>query len=302
MHDTVAQLLRALTLRPLGAREAAGDLGASPAAETLDTFVAPSIKMPHDRVYGGQVLAQSLIAATATVPSDRPVHSMHGYFLRPGDDTRDIEYQVDRIHDGRSFSTRRTQGLQSGEPIFSMIASFQERTGGLDHSDDMPLDMPDPESLPQPEDLFSRVEHPKAHYWAVERPFDIRYINGPVYTEVTGPTVAHQAVWMRCLDRLPDNPTVHRAALAWASDYTILEPVYRRHGIPWAIVPGLKTASLDHAMWFHRDGRADEWVLYVQESPSAQGGRGLGLGRMFSRDGTLIATVAQEGMIRLPEG
>lgn len=288
MDDNVARLLDSLTLRPVST------------TDEPDTFVGSSIRMPHHRVYGGQVLAQSIIAATATVPSDRPVHSMHGYFLRPGDDTQDIDYRVDRIHDGRSFSTRRTQGLQGGTPIFSMIASFQEPTSGLDHADTMPVDVPSPEDLPPPDTLFSRVEHPRAHYWATERPFDIRYINGPVYTEVTGPQVAHQAVWMRCVARLPDDPVLHRAALAFGSDYTILESIFRRHGIAWATYPGLKSASLDHAMWFHRDGRADEWILYTQESPSAQGGRGLALGRMFSRDGQLIATVAQEGMIRIP--
>lgn len=288
MHDNVTRLLSSLTLRP------------QPSAEEPDAFVGSSITMPHHRVFGGQVLGQSLVAATATVPSDRPVHSLHGYFLRPGDDTQDIEYRVDRIHDGRSFTTRRTQGIQDGKPIFSMIASFQERTDGLNHADDMPVDIPAPEDLSRPEDLFSRVEHPRAHYWATERPFDIRYVNGPVYTEVTGPHVAHQAVWMRCLDRLPDDPVIHRAALAFGSDYSILESIYRRHGIAWATHPGLKSASLDHAMWFHRDGRADEWILYTQESPSAQGGRGLSLGRMFTQDGVLIATVAQEGMIRIP--
>ena len=285
MHDSVTAMLDALTLRP------------QPGA--ADTFSATSIKMPHNRVFGGQVVAQTLIAASATVESSRPVHSMHGYFLRPGDDTQPIEYTVDRIHDGRSFSTRRTQGLQNGVPIFSMIASFQEVVTGLEHADSMPTGIPDPESLPEPAELFAELNHPRASYWAAQRPFDIRYINGPIYIDVPQPNVAHQAVWMRCLDQLPDDVNLHRAALAYASDYTILESIYRRHGVPWA-TEGLKAASLDHAMWFHRDGRADEWVLYVQESPSAQGGRGLCLGRMYSRDGILLATVAQEGMVRVP--
>jgi acyl-CoA thioesterase-2 len=255
--------------------------------------------MPHNRVFGGQVLAQTLIAASATVPSSRPVHSMHGYFLRPGDDTQPIEFSVDRIHDGRSFSTRRTQGLQKGVPIFSMIASFQEVVPGLDHAEPLPTGIPEPESLPEPAELFAELNHPQATYWAAQRPMDIRYVNGPIYVDVPKPNVSHQAVWMRCLDRLPDDASLHRAALAYASDYTILESIYRRHGVAWA-TEGLRAASLDHAMWFHRDGRADEWVLYVQESPSAQGGRGLCLGRMYSRDGTLLASVAQEGMVRVP--
>jgi len=200
VHESVAALLQALTLRP------------QPGSD--DTFVGTSIKMPHNRVFGGQVLAQTLIAASATVPSSRPVHSMHGYFLRPGDDTLPIEFSVDRIHDGRSFSTRRTQGLQKGVPIFSMIASFQEVVPGLDHAEPMPEGIPQPESLPEPAELFAEINHPQATYWAAQRPFDIRYVNGPIYLEVTGPNVAHQAVWMRCFDRLPDDASLHRAALA----------------------------------------------------------------------------------------
>jgi acyl-CoA thioesterase-2 len=142
--------------------------------------------------------------------------------------------------------------------------------------------------------------HPIAQYWANARPFDMRHVGSPIYFSVEGEPVAHQAVWIKALGDLPDDPVIHRAALAYASDYTILEPIYRRHGIPWSH-PGLKSASLDHAMWFHRDGRADQWLLYVQESPSAQGGRGLSLGRIFTRDGRLLATVAQEGMVRVPE-
>ena len=142
--------------------------------------------------------------------------------------------------------------------------------------------------------------HPVAQYWANARPFDMRHVDSPIYFTVKGEPVAHQAVWIKALGDLPNDPVLHRAALAYASDYTILESIYRRHGIAWSH-PGLKSASLDHAMWFHRDGRADQWVLYVQESPSAQGGRGLSLGRIFSSDGLLLATVAQEGMVRVPE-
>ena len=287
MHPNVERMLTALTLSP------------QPSHTEVDRFVAPSIKMPHNRVYGGQVMAQSLLAATATVDADRPAHSLHGYFLRPGDDTKPIEFHVDRIHDGRSFSTRRTQAYQEDRPIFSMIASFQTEDEGLDHFEPMPADMPAPEDLPSPREQFADTDDPRAHYWATERPFDVRYVNGPIYVKVSGEHVAHQAIWMRCLDRLPDDMAIHRAALAYASDYPILEPIYRRHGVPWA-TPGLKAASLDHAMWFHRSARADEWLLYTQESPSAQAGRGLGLGRIYTREGVLIATVAQEGTIRVP--
>ena len=280
-----------------------------PLAEMLETFdlsgsgsefLGKSQWMPHGRVYGGQVLAQSIVAASRTVAPDRSIHSLHGYFLRAGDITLPVNYSVDILRDGRSFSTRRVQGFQSGEPIFSMIASFQESDPGIEHQDGFPTDIEQPETLPSAADLMGSNPHPVAQYWANARPFDMRHVGSPIYFDVKGEPVAHQAVWIKALGTLPDDPIIHRAALAYASDYTILESIYRRHGIPWSH-PGLKSASLDHAMWFHRDGRADEWLLYVQESPSAQGGRGLALGRIFSREGLLLATVAQEGMVRVPE-
>jgi acyl-CoA thioesterase-2 len=181
-----------------------------------------------------------------------------------------------------------------------MIASFQDIDPGLEHQDAFPTGIPDPETLPSAAESMGDNPHPIAQYWANARPFDMRHVGSPIYFSVEGEPVAHQAVWIKALGELPDDPVIHRAALAYASDYTILEPIYRRHGIPWSY-PGLKSASLDHAMWFHRDGRADQWLLYVQESPSAQGGRGLSLGRIFTRDGRLLATVAQEGMVRVPE-
>ena len=180
-----------------------------------------------------------------------------------------------------------------------MIASFQDEDPGVNHQMDMPTGLPEPESLPTAGELLGPIDHPVAQYWATQRPFDLRHCESPIYMSVEGEKVAHQAVWMKSLSALPDDPMLHRAALAYVSDYTILEPIYRRHGIPWA-TPGLKAASLDHAMWFHRFGRVDEWMLYVQESPSAQGGRGLSLGRIYSRDGILLASVAQEGMVRVP--
>jgi acyl-CoA thioesterase-2 len=258
--------------------------------------------MPHGRIYGGQVLAQSLVAATKTIDTEgiRNIHSLHGYFLRPGDIELPIIFSVDRLRDGRSFSTRRVQAFQNDLPIFSMIASFQDTDPGLDHQDDFPQNIPDPESLPTAAELLGESEHPVVQYWAKARPFDLRHVTSPIFFMVEGEHVAHQAVWIKSLGELPDDQNIHRAAIAYASDYTILECIYRRHGIAWAH-RGLKSASLDHAMWFHRDGRADEWMLYVQESPSAQGGRGLSLGRLFNRQGQLLATVAQEGMVRVPE-
>ncbi|MCD1570053.1 acyl-CoA thioesterase II [Agromyces mediolanus] len=255
--------------------------------------------MPLGRVFGGQVLAQSLMAAMHTVEPERVIHSMHGYFLRPGDVEHPITFSVDRLHDGRSFSTRRTHAFQNGEPILSLIASFQTRDDGLEHQLAMPSDLPDPESLPSTADVLGKVDHDVARYWASERAFDMRHVPSPIYLEVEGERVPRQAVWMRAFGRLPDDPNQHRAALAYASDYSILEPILRAHGVAWT-TPGLKIASLDHAMWWHRDARVDEWLLYTQESPSAAGGRGLSLGRIYTRDGVLVASVAQEGMVRVP--
>ncbi len=287
MTEPLASFLTALDLTDTGART------------SEDIFTGPSQWMPLGRVFGGQVLAQSLIAAMRTVPDDRVVHSMHGYFLRPGDVNLPITFSVDRIHDGRSFSTRRTQAYQDGLPILSMIASFQDEDEGLNHQVDMPDDLPDPESLPNSAASLAHIDHPVAQYWASDRPFDMRHVPNPIYLTVEGEHVAHQAVWIKSVGPLPDDRDLHRAALAYASDYTIMESAMRRHGIAWS-TPGLKAASLDHAMWWHRFGRVDEWLLYVQESPSATGGRGLSLGRIFSRDGRLLASVAQEGMIRVP--
>lgn len=288
MSDPLSGLLATLDLTDTGART------------NEDIFTGPSQYMPGGRVYGGQVLAQSLVAAIRTVEPDRFVHSMHGYFLRPGDASMPITFSVDRIHDGRSFSTRRTQAYQNGEPILSMIASFQDVDEGLEHQVEMPSDLPDPETLPSTADLLGGIDHPVAQFWATERAFDIRHVGSPIYLAVDGERTAHQAVWMKAVGSLPDDPNLHRAAIAYASDHTILEPVLREHGISW-ITPGLKVASLDHAMWWHRDGRADEWLLYVQESPNAIGGRGLSFGRVFDRGGRLLASIAQEGMVRVPQ-
>ena len=278
---------------------AALDLTETGARRSEDILTGPSQWSPIGRVVGGQVLAQAVVAASHTAPEGRLVHSMHAYFLRPGDLDVPITFAVDRIHDGRSFSTRRTQAYQHGVPILSMIASFQRADGGVEHQATMP-ELPSPEDLPDERLVLAEIAHPLAQYWAQGRPFDMRHVPSPIYLSVEGERVAHQAVWLRAVGRLPDDPALHRAALAYVSDYTILEPIWRRHGIAWA-TPGLKSASLDHAMWWHRPFRADEWLAYVQESPSASGGRGLSLGRVFTRDGVLVASVAQEGMVRVPD-
>ncbi len=286
MVDPLASLLAAVDLTDTGART------------SEDIFTGPSQWSPQGRVFGGQVLAQSITAAMRTVPEDRLAHSMHGYFLRPGDVRHPITFSVDRIHDGRSFSTRRTQAYQQGAPILSMIASFQTDDDGLDHQSPMP-DVPAPETLPSTAEVLAGIDHPVADFWSHHRPFDLRHVPSPIYLRVDGEQTAHQAVWLKSFGAMPDDPNLHRAALAYASDYTILESILRRHGVAW-IAPGLKAASLDHAMWWHRPARVDEWLLYVQESPTAQGGRGLSLGRIYTRDGILVASVAQEGMVRLP--
>lgn len=275
------------------------DLSASDARTTEDIFTGASQSMPLGRVYGGQVLAQSIVAASRTIPDERTVHSMHGYFLRPGDSTKGITFSVDRIHDGRSFSTRRTQAYQEGVPIFSMIASFQDEDPGLDHHEPMPEGLPGPDELP---DIESQLQglHPMSKRLFTDRPVDLRHIPSPIYVAPGTERVPRQAVWMRVRRSIPDTPAVHRAALAYLSDLTIQESILRAHGVSWA-TPGLKVASLDHAMWWHRFGRVDEWMLYVQESPSARGGRGLATGRIYAADGTLLASVAQEIMVRVPD-
>jgi acyl-CoA thioesterase II len=287
MSDPLSGLLAALDLTDTGART------------SEDIFTGPSQWMPLGRIFGGQVLAQSLVAAQRTIGADRFVHSMHGYFLRPGDVDLPITFSVDRIHDGRSFSTRRTQAYQNAVPILSMIVSFQDVDDGLEHQAPMPTGLPEPESLPSAAEVLAGIDHPVASFWATQRAFDLRHIPSAIYFSVEGEHVPHQAVWIKAIGTLPDDPNLHRAALAYASDYSILEPIMRAHGIPWN-TPDLKVASLDHAMWWHRFGRVDEWMLYVQESPNAVGGRGLAFGRIYTRHGVLLASVAQEGMVRVP--
>ncbi|GAA1340453.1 hypothetical protein GCM10009611_10430 [Arthrobacter roseus] len=184
-------------------------------------------------------------------------------------------------------------------PILSLIASFQVDDVGLEHFEPMPQGMPDPESLPSTAELLGKFDHPVARAWAFERPFDIRHITPALYVQSKGKPTATNAVWMKTTAPMPADQSLHRAALAFASDYTLLEPILRRHGMSW-VAPGMSVASLDHAMWWHRPVRVDEWLLYVQQSPSASGARGLAQGRIYSQDGLLVASVAQEGMIRVP--
>lgn len=287
MTDPVAELIEILDLNHIGART------------EEDIFTGIAQWMPHGRLFGGQVLAQALVAAQRTIGDERTVHSVHGYFLRAGDIKESITYSVDRIYDGRTFATRRTQAYQNGRPILSMIASFQHEEPGLEHQVTMPAGVPAPETLPTAAEVAANAENPAEVFWAKDHAFDVRRVPTPVYKNVDGEVIAHQALWIKSKAALPDDRHLHQAALAYLSDYSLLEPIIRRHNVSFA-EKGVAAASLDHALWIHRYSRVDEWLLYVQESPTAQGGRGLALGRIYTRDGILVASVGQEGMIRVP--
>jgi len=304
-------LIEVLTLEDVGtAHIAVTDVQGRDAAESIGAtsarvFEGRSQKMPHGRVFGGQVLAQCVMAAGITVrdlndgDGSRPIHSLHGYCMRPGDDTLPIRFAVEEMRDGNSFSTRRVHAVQKGAPIMSMTCSFQERAGGLDHQDPMPQ-VNGPEGLASLADAFRGVDHPGARHIAEARPIELRPVESNMFLDAGPEQVATNHVWMRAVERLPDDPLLHAAVLAYSSDYSLLEPVLRRHGLVWTD-RRLRVASLDHSMWFHRDVRADEWLLYAQQSPSAVSGRGLSIGEIFSQDGTLVATTAQEGMVRVKQ-
>jgi acyl-CoA thioesterase-2 len=250
------------------------------------------------RVFGGQVAGQALVAAGRTVPPDRQVHSLHAYFIRGGDPSIPIVYEVDPIRDGRSFTTRRVVAIQRGKAIFSLSASFQVAEPGIEHADAMP-EVPDPDSLPTYGELMENTGGKLAPERRIPRPIDIRYITEPAWvSRESGPREARNQVWMKADGRLPDDPLLHVCVLAYASDMTLLDAPLARHGVYWWL-DNVKGASLDHAMWFHRPFRADEWVLYDCESPSASNARGLATGRFFAQDGRLIATVVQEGLLRI---
>jgi acyl-CoA thioesterase II len=265
-----------------------------------DQFTGRSLPQPGGRVFGGQVLAQALLAAGRTVSDDRLPHSLHGYFLRAGDVREPITFSVERLRDGRSFSARRTHALQGGEAILSMITSFQEQQPGLDYADEMPAGIPGPDEVPSALDQLGGIDHPVAKFWTQEAAFDVRHVDGSIYLGPPEQPSGQQVVWFRSRAPLPDGQLLHRALLAYACDQVMLEPILRRAGRSWT-TRGLSIASLDHAMWWHRDVRVDDWLVYVQSTPSAQGGRGLGAARVFTQDGTLVASIAQEGMVRFPD-
>ena len=267
-----------------------------PLEENLFRGVSPD--EDRQRVFGGQVAAQALVAAGRTVDPDRPVHSLHAYFLRPGDPNIPIVFEVDRIRDGHSFTTRRVVAIQHGRAIFNLQASFQIVEIGPDHSAEMPP-VPGPDELPTfRERIESSLDRfgPETTEWLIrERPIESRPVDDPHWI-APSPRPAAQDVWIRANGELPDDPLVHACVVAYASDLTLLDTATLPHAIGYS--GNFMMASLDHAMWFHRPFRADEWLLYHQLSPSASGARGLALGHVFRRDGDIVVTVMQEGLIR----
>ncbi|WP_131196667.1 acyl-CoA thioesterase II [Lichenihabitans psoromatis] len=268
-------------------------------------FRGRSPQIGWQRIFGGLVIAQAMVAAARTVP-DRPPHSLHGYFILPGDPSAPIIFEVDRLRDGKSFSTRQCVAIQHGRPIFSLSASFQVEEPGLDHQIEMP-DVPPPESLPSEADIMalnpSTLPEGIKRYFDRERPVELRPVDLSRYLPVAGaePRSPKQHIWMRASQPLPDDPSIHRAFLAYLSDMTLLDTSLVVHNRS-LFDGGLQVASLDHSLWFHRAFRADQWLLYAQDSPSSSGARGLTRGLIYTREGTLVATVAQEGLIRVRAG
>jgi len=267
----------------------------------VNIFRARSPQDGSQRVFGGQVLGQALVAAGRTAaPEEMPAHSFHAYFLRPGDPSTPILYQVDRTKDGRSFQTRRVVAIQSGRPIFHLEASFHRSEQGLEHQDAMP-EVPDPEGLPtfrerlQP--LYEATENEHERAWMIrDRPIESRYVTDVEFLnpQKLPPRIE---VWIRADGQLPESLLLQQCVVAYASDMTLLDTAILPHGISW-YDRTYTVASLDHAMWFHRPFRADAWLLYVQESPAAAAGRAFSTGRLFTRDGHLVASVVQEGLVR----
>ncbi|TVR04305.1 MAG: acyl-CoA thioesterase II [Deltaproteobacteria bacterium] len=252
------------------------------------------------RVYGGQILGQALSAASMTVPEDRPVHSLHAYFLLAGDVSRPVVYQVDRIRDGRSFTTRRVSAIQNGRAILTAAASFQVEEEAFDHQDEMP-EVPAPDDVEDDRERYARygdrVPSFVRDFVAAPGPFETRTVDPIDDPMHPSPAPARSMYWFRANGTLPERQHLHRNLLAYASDSNFLVTALKPHGVTW-INPAIMVASLDHAMWFHRPFRLDEWLLYVIDAPSAYGARGLARGKIFSRDGRLVVSTAQEGLLR----
>ena len=269
--------------------------------ETLEVnlFRGRSPQQGWQRVFGGQVLGQALVAAVRTVEPDRIAHSLHAYFLLGGDPSCPIIYEVERVRDGRSFTTRRVTGIQHGKPMFVMSVSFHVQEPGLDHQSTMPQVAP-PESLPNEQQLLAkmldRLPDNIRSYWERERPIELRPVDISRYVarEKRPP---EQSLWMRASGELPDAFPLHQCVLAYASDFSLLDTALIAHG-RLMFDKDIQLASLDHALWFHRPFRADDWLLYVQESPSSHGARGFCRGSIYTREGVLVASVCQEGLMR----
>lgn len=271
--------------------------------ETIEKGLYRGHQLPTalQQTFGGQVLAQSLVAAQQSVGPERQVHSLHGYFLRPGLVDRPLIFQVEELREGRGFSSRRALTRQDGTPRFAMTASFHIDEPGLEHSDPMPPNVPDPESCPRMSEIFAArlgPDSPLVHEWDA---LDVRFAGDSAASRQIAPGAhqAHMRVWVKTNGALPADQSVHRAMLAYISDLTILSVATLPHpeGVKF-LSPQMQTASIDHAMWFHRDARADDWLLYDQVSPSASGALGFSTGRIF-QDGVLVASCSQEGLIRL---
>ena len=264
-----------------------------------DLFRGTSPQVGWQRVFGGQVIGQALVAAQRTIASDRPVHSLHAYFMRPGDPEAPIIYEVDRIRDGLSFATRSVVAIQHGKAIFSLSASFQKEEEGLEYQDPIP-------EVAQPQDLPGKAEMREAFltgapdhirsYWERERPIEVRPLSLEHYVS-DRKLDAEQKVWVRTTGPVPDDHIIQAAILAYLSDMTLLDTALFAHGRS-VFDRDLQVASLDHAMWFHRPSKLDDWLLYSMDSPNTNGGRGFTRGSLYQRDGRLIASVAQEGLIR----
>lgn len=277
-------------------------------AEVFDlAFTATTQPCPWPKAYGGDMVAQALVAAARSVTDGKTMHSMHSYFMRPVDIGAEVRYEVEVLRDGRGYSTRQVRGFQNGKPVYVCMASFAAGEPSGSFQTTMPTDVPGPETLPTSADYLAdrtggtMTETSKA-YWSGGRSFDMRHVPGPVYLTVEGERSPHQAIWVKPYDALRPvegltDEQRDAAALAYVCDYTILEPALRVLGLAWAD-EGLVTASLDHAMWFHRPVAMDDWLLYAQEAVSVEDGRGTGIGRFFTTDGAHVATVVQEGMIR----
>lgn len=263
-----------------------------------DRFLGRTQPRPKQRLFGGLLLAQSIAAAGRTVDGDRPVHSMHALFVRGTDPEHPVEYGVERIRDGGSTSSRRVIARQEGAEVFSAMVSFQRGREGLRHQAECPAATP-PEDLVPLHERFADSEVPVPEWWRLPRAIELRHVDQPPYPPpVRAQEDSRHLVWMRAPEKLPDEPLLHACALAYASDMTLLEPVFLLHGVD-RHASGVQLASLDHAMWFHDDLRADEWLLYDQACPVAAGGRVLGRGAVFDRSGRQVASVSQEGLLRV---